>query len=478
MKSFRIPLILVVTLGILTAVAYWDEWKNKKDDLAEKQKNHLFTFAVTDVVGVSYVNSSKASGSAKVDNNSPSEIEIKFTNEKWQIEKPVVAMADQEAIHNFIENLTQLKFEKKLSSDPARWPEFGLDKPEVEIKLIGRDGKKWQLAIGRKAPVGYSVYVRINDDQDIYLASQYISVAATKTLYDFRDKKLFPSTLESLNQLEYLGAENVPVILEKKSNEWVMTRPQQAKADFTVISDFINGLRETGVEEFIDNPSDSLQKALALNNPAVKFLTKLAWTSQQERSEVIVVENNGEVYSYRDPKVQIQRIGKNKSKAFIRTVKDFREQRIFNFNSQDVVHVTIDGKKYLRDKDEWFLEEGGKNVPGDAKIHVRYFIVDLELAKADETQTFSESLQKKLGPSTHLVVIKFKDELKKEPITINLWGDLDKEGTIWLTGDQKSVHRIANQVVYNLNEESFLKHKKDDGMAPMDEDGEHSLHGS
>lgn len=477
MKSFRIPLILVVTLGILTAIAYWDEWKNKKDELAEKQKNHLFTFTTADVVGVDYFSAAKGQGSAKVE-NSPAEIQLKLIDGKWQIEKPVPTTADQEAVHSFIENITQLKFEKKLSSDQGRWPEFGLDKPEIWVKFTGKDGQKWQLAVGGKAPVGFSTYIRINEDSDIYLASQYISVAATKTLYDLRDKKFFPSNLDSLSQLEYVGPENISVVLEKNPSEWVMTKPEKTKADFTVISDFINGLRETGIEEFIDNPSDSLQKALATSNPAVKVLAKLAWTAQAGRSEIVVIENNGEIYAYRDPKIQILRIGKNKSKAFIRTVKDFREQKIFAFNSQDVNHVTIDGKSFIRDKDDWYLEEGGKKIPGEPKIHVRLLIVDLELAKADESASMTDSTQKKLGPATHSLVLKFKEELKKEPLNITLWGDVENEGTVWLTSDQKTVHRIANQVVYNLNEESFLKHKKESGMESMDEDSEHGLHGS
>ena len=55
MKRWRSALILAIVVLALGGLATWDEWQTKKDEQAEKDKNHLTDLTVDEVTTLDFV---------------------------------------------------------------------------------------------------------------------------------------------------------------------------------------------------------------------------------------------------------------------------------------------------------------------------------------------------------------------------------------------------------------------------------------
>ena len=482
MKSFKVPLILVLVLGSLVGLAYWDEWKTKGEEDAAKTKNLLFAFEPEDVVELTYRHATvSGSASAPV---SEVELSLKKTDGQWNMVRPLQDRADADIVAQLLQTVSQIKFEKKLAVDKSRWAEYGLERPEYSLSLTLPGQEPLFLVVGNKAPVGYGVYLRTGSGDEVYVASQYVATAMSKNLYDFRYKKVFPTDLAKLDKLTFMGADRISVVMEKAGENWQMSKPEVVPADKQEMEEFLSSLRGVGIEEFIDQPSELLQKSLRLESGAGKLLAQVGWRVENIEDLITVVENNEEAYAYRSADKQILRLGKGKTKYFKKAIKEFKDVRVLRMNSVKVAKVRIDQMVFIKEKDDWFNEAELKTKERKQKDHIRLFLVDLEMAKPDVSRDLDAVMRQSLGAHKHEIAL-YDDGNKDTPTVVRIWLDKGDSEKIWLSHDDKKIHQIPADILHNLTEESFQQYRSqdndqemggemDDGLDPHN----HGLHGS
>lgn len=482
MKSFKVPLILVLVLGCLVGLAYWDEWKTKGEEDAAKTKNLLFSFEPADVVGLTYQHT-PPSGSV----SSPAggvKLSLKKTDGQWDVVTPLQDRADAEIVSQMLQTVSQFKFEKKLTPDKSRWAEYGLENPEYSLSLTIPGKEPIRLMVGNKAPVGYGVYLRTGGGDEVYVASQYVATAMAKTLYDFRYKKVFPTDMSKLDKLTFMGADRIAVVIEKAGENWQVSKPEVAPADRQALEEFLSSLRAVGIEEFIDQPSELLQKSLRLESGAGQMVAQVGWRSGSTEDLITVVANNEEVYAYRSPDQQILRLGKGKAKYFKMALKDFKDVRVLRMNSVKIAKVRIDQIDFVKEKDDWFSESELKIKDRKQKDHIRLLLVDLEMAKPDVSRDLDGAMRQTLGTHKHEIAL-YDDSNMTTPTVVRIWQDKGDSEKIWVSHDDKMIHQIPADILHNLTEESFQQYRSQDNEQEMDGEMDegldphnHGLHGS
>lgn len=86
----------------------------------------------------------------------------------WKLENLPEAPVDQEAVESMFQALNPVTATKKLVGDGASKQEYGLEKPQMTVKITISDGKTYEIYFGDMVPVGGGNYGMTADSDNIY----------------------------------------------------------------------------------------------------------------------------------------------------------------------------------------------------------------------------------------------------------------------------------------------------------------------
>lgn len=461
-KNFLIISGLVVVLLILSGIAAWDEWKTKQEQKEAATKNKLFNLNPEEISGIRYIDKG-------------AEIVLTKRDGSWVVEKPLNASADDRTINSLIDVVKDYKYEKVVASGKETWKNYGLDPAARSIVFLAPVNGKHSattLFIGDKSPVGYSVYSSLdgesNPKAEVFIGTQYLLVSTTKSLFDFRDKKLVGIDEKSLVGLQYESKDAGMIEIARKEGKFSILQPKPVATDTLAVQDFIDRLNGIKVSEFMDHPSPEM-KALFSDPKASEGVTKVAWTNDKGVTAVArFVEHQGNLFGALNPDGPIMKLP-DESKAFIKkTVFDFQDRRIFGFDAKDVGQVEIDNLKFKKVKDGWYSSEDAAKLEGanpEVKVaqknHVQALIVDLEYAKAEKVLDAAAPEISKLpedplhSPPLHRIRLEFlpKEGKGTDPVTVDVWPKKDDQNRMYLRKSQgNQIFEVPKMIVANLTE--------------------------
>lgn len=85
---------------------------------------------------------------------------------------PVVLSAGTR-LEGLLNQLAEIKITRVLQQTPSNAPEFGLDKPQLVLKVVPKSGEPVSLAMGALNPEKTDLYVRREERKDTVLVSRY-----------------------------------------------------------------------------------------------------------------------------------------------------------------------------------------------------------------------------------------------------------------------------------------------------------------
>ncbi len=466
MKNIKTIIVLFVILLVLGGVATWDEWMTEKEKKADENKNKLVAVDLENAIAIEWQDPKKTDFVG---------FKLEKKDGKWMIVSPISAPADENAVRNVINTLKDYKYEKSVAESSDKHKEFGLVKGEARvIQLTLKDGekdKKVSIYIGMKAPVGYSVYSRTTESDTVYIGSQYLETGTAKILKDFRQKKFINIDLASLTSVMPMSVDGESIKIEKLENAYKITTPITDSADKLDVESYVRGLNEARAQEFADAPLDPAMKEAILSKEG-QF--KVSWTFNDETSKTLLVNKFKEDYwAMFEGEELAYKVSAEFTKKIAKKLIDFRNRRVFDFDSADVKEITIDEQTFVNVHNDWYektqaekLDEKGQPIssdnPPDKASFVRSLLVDLEFSKTDRfieagDDTFKSLLE---GDESHRLRIVFKE--KKEPIEIKVW-KLEKEAKYLLkkSGGDK-IYRVSDTLI-------------DDNLKAMNKTGQTSL---
>ena len=177
MPSFVLGLILFLVIGVI----FWDRMVTEREILEKKMANRLLDCDSHEIKAIRYRR-------YIIETKENIDVELTKSNAVWEITAPEHTPANQPLVEHLLATICQFRFDKRLADRSSQDSEYGIDIPQVMIELRW-DGGEDELILGNKSPMGYSIYISRKNRPSIFIGSQFILMAVSKRLPDFRKKE-------------------------------------------------------------------------------------------------------------------------------------------------------------------------------------------------------------------------------------------------------------------------------------------------
>lgn len=427
-------LILTFILAILVLSIFYVE---KREERKEKFEGKLFTYSSSDI--------------NKLELRRGSEIIVfEKKDDAWEITTPFKTKADKYAVERLVEDFSDLKIERKVEENVRDLKKYGLEPPHRILKLFKKDGSFFSVYVGIENPIDGALYAKKPEESVVYLIPSFLKSGLDKTLFDFRNKKIFEFEKDKVNRIVW-ESEGKRWNAYKKEEEWFLDEPVKALADKGKIDDILYSITGAEAKGFsVEDYKDEQLKEYALDKPKIKISIKgerdleisVGVKEEKDKKNVYAISNFSRVISEL-PETFLSEIDKKP--------EDMREKSVAVFWSFDVQKLTIikEGKEYIFEKDKqdkWEMKNPEKKEIDGTKIND--FLRKIEDLEAKE---FIDSPKSLKDYGLDLPNLKFKIETKER----------GKERTIEIICGKEE-----NEKVYLMNkklnyifvvESSFLK---------------------
>ena len=187
------------------------------------------------------------------------------TGGAWQVTQPVAAAADAAELSGLTSNLASLEVQRVVDDQATDLKQYGLEPPRIRITFREK-GKQHQLLVGQKTPTASDLYARLPDKPRVFLIPAYLDTTFNRTTFDLRDKTVLKFDRE---KVEHVQIETPGQVLNvsKLGNDWRITSPIDARADFGAVEGIIGRLNTAQMKALTDaEATDPI--AYGLDKPA------------------------------------------------------------------------------------------------------------------------------------------------------------------------------------------------------------------
>lgn len=415
MRGLKSTLALLAILIGLGAYIYFVT--SKQDDNPDSKTEKVFAGLPTDKIDQLTVKSESGDTTT-----------VKKTDNEWQVTAPIVTKASDTDVSAVTGALGQIDVTRVVEENPANLKEFGLDSPQIQIDYKTSDGKSGKLLVGSKNPTGASLYAKRNDDKRVFLIAQYQESSLNKSTFDLRDKAVMQIKHDKIDGMEAI-ADGKTVAFTKSGSDWKMTKPVQARADFSAVEGVlgrVEGAQMKSVVTTAATPAD-LEK-YGFDKPAVTIYTNAG--SSRATFEIGDKATDDTVYARDAGTTTIVTVEKQLLDDLKKSPGDYRRHDVFESRAFSVTHieVTRNGKKLVLDRIK-APKEGDPDTwkrlspnPGDAdREKVNKALADM----ADINATAFEDTTARTGLDSPVAVfdINFDDGKKSEKLTFGKNGN-------------------------------------------------------
>jgi len=177
------------------------------------------------------------------------------TNHSWRLTSPVLANADDASILLILDTLAGLRRSEMISPEEMRElkidvSDYGFHPPRVKIGITGT-GTELEILIGRDAPGGKQLYVKHANMDEIIVTSRDILATLPGSVLDMRDRRLFSGHPGGIKRIELQAGDKVLHAARNEADQWNIDRPLYARGASNVIRQWLDGLYEFRIEDFI-----------------------------------------------------------------------------------------------------------------------------------------------------------------------------------------------------------------------------------
>ena len=441
MKTRTTLILFVIVLAVAGYIRFYERHQPNTAD-AQRRLQNVINFERDKIDGVTI-------------QNGDDRIDLRLENKKWRIEAPVKDQADGGAISMLLSDLEfWQKFDtilaKEIEADKNKLNEFGVGKPKLRVKLLGKDAPP-EILIGKDAALEGKVYVRLANSKEVFLASKNVRDDVSKKPEDFRDKKLTDLTTAQVNRV-VLKTNAGEMELQKTGEHWDIVKPLRARGDDQKVGDFVAQVTTARIEKFVGEDKGDLHAyglaeprgTVTLFAPEVKDGATLAIGSAvpNEKDQVYVrFAARGSVYS----------VSKKIEELLNAKPADLRDRHLVRIDTNQLDRVTVDvpgkAKTVLARKTENWTIASRKDQPANSSEVTRL----IDTLKNEQAKRFIEDVAPDLA----------KYGLDKPQLVVTL-SSFASENTAETKAGEKplatlSFGRVDGEIVYvRNNDEPFI----------------------
>jgi uncharacterized protein DUF4340 len=402
-RSFLVLVAILIGLG-----AYWYFVESKRtpgEDTDKKEK----VFAGLEADKIEEIALKSESGEKTT---------LKKAGNDWQIVAPVAAQPDAAEVSGLTSNLSSVEIQRVVEENAPELKEFGLAQPRVQVTYKAA-GQQHTLNIGEKTPAGSDLYATRDAEKKVFLIPAFLDSTFNRTTFDLREKAALKVDRDKVDVLEVTT--DKPLRFAKVDNEWRLTAPVAARADFTAVEGIVG--RVAGAQmKSIAAPEAADPKQYGFDKPAATV--KIGTGSSQATLIIGKTEKEGAVYARDLSRPAVFTLESAILDELKKPAGDFRQKDLFDartFNATRV-EVTRAGqtaafeKAKVKGKDGKEEEKWRQVAPAQRDIDSAKLEALLTAATSARADTYTDDAKVMARPEA-TIAIKYDDGKKEDRVT-------------------------------------------------------------
>jgi hypothetical protein len=332
MKLRTTLVLLAIAIALAVFIFSLDRFSQNTRERRERTA-HVVEVNRTDIGGITIHNGDQF-------------IKLKAEGDAWKMVAPWQDDADEAVIDQLLDAIQNLRPEDviidlgKGEKKRQLLKDFGLNKSKLRLKL---DGPRMpaELVFGQDTAVPGRGYLRIEDDDAVYVVPNDLKNIVSKTPEDFRDHRMTPFLTTLINRaiFQVSGGE---IELAKEQDNWQLVRPIKARASNDAVVDILTRMNRTQISKFVSE-NKSGAGSFGLDTPA-DVLTLYGEEGKKFEIEIgtNVPSDPQAVYARLPERKTIVEVTKGFAGLFNITPNDLRDRKIARLNSDLVDRVAIE----------------------------------------------------------------------------------------------------------------------------------------
>jgi hypothetical protein len=285
--------------------------------------------------------------------NGDSSIRIKAAGDGWKMVTPWDDYADTGVVDQLLDAVQNLHPDDLIADlgKGAKKREdlknYGLMKSRLRLKLEGKRMPP-EIEFGQDTAVQGRCYLRVGDEDAVYVVSNDLKNIISKSPEDFRDHHMTPflTTLIDRAVFRVSGGE---IELAKQQDNWDIVRPIKARADNDAVVDILTKMNQSRISKFVAANKSGNLDAFGLDTPT-DMLTLYGGDGQKFEIQIgnAVPSNPQTVYVRLPQRDTVVEVNKAFANLMNITPNDLRDRKIARLNSDLIDRITIENVKQPR----------------------------------------------------------------------------------------------------------------------------------
>ncbi len=337
MRAFRSTLILLVVLVGLLAYIYFIESKKASNPAGDDAKQKVFSVTADKIAELTV---RPAAGDPTV---------LRKTDGAWEIVQPIQSAADESEVTGLTSGLASLEIQRVVDDNPGDVKQYGLAPPRVDVgfKAAG-DKSDHHLLIGDKTATGGDLYARLQNEKRVFLVSAYLDTTFNKSTFDLRDKSVLKFDRNRVDSVA-LASLGKDVDLAKSGEDWSLTKPVQARADYGTVEGLIGRLQTAQMKALVATDPKDL-KEYGLDTPDVS--ATLGTGSARATLHIGKKTADGTLYARDASRPMVFTIEAGLLDELKKSPDDYRRKDLFECRPYNATRVEL-----TRGSDTWVFEK-------------------------------------------------------------------------------------------------------------------------
>jgi len=342
--KFRGLLVALVLLAALAGGVYYSN-KQKAAEAAKPpadQPPKIVSLSEAEIIKVAL----KKKGAA--------DVVMEATGGKWRITAPMPYPADQEAVNQLVTAGSNITSDRVVEDKAGNLSAYGLNSPNIEVDLTGKNGKVSKFKIGDDTPTNSGSYAMLEGDPRVFTTASFVKTGLDKSINDLRDKRLLTFDQNKLSRVELI-AKKQDIEFGRDKDQWQIVKPKPLRADGLQVDEMLRKVKDAKMDLAL-SPDDARKAAGAFAAGTPVATVKL--TDPSGTQQIEIRKSNADYYAKSSVVPGVFKVTADLGAGVDKAVDDFRNKKLFDFGFSDPSKIELHagGKIYAFQKggEDWF----------------------------------------------------------------------------------------------------------------------------
>jgi Domain of unknown function (DUF4340) len=361
MKARTTLLLLIIAVALGAFIFALDRWSQSTRERRERAA-HVISVTRANIQGFTIRDGEDL-------------IRVKAEGDAWKMIAPWQDDADAGVVDQLLDATQSLRPENVITDlgrghkKSQMLKDFGLNKSRLRLKLEGKQMPA-ELQFGLDTAVQGESYLRIADDDAVYVVSNDLKNIVSKKPEDFRDHRMTPFLTTLINRVIFRvsGGE---IELAKEQDNWLLVRPIKGRASNDAVADILTRMNKAQIAKFVSD-NNSNRGSFGLDSPS-NLVTLFGDDGKKVEIEIgrQVPSDQDCVYAGLPQRKSIVEVNKAFASLFNITPNDLRDRKIARMNPDLIDRITVEHANepkivLARDENRWrFLSPASAPANGD-----------------------------------------------------------------------------------------------------------------